>query len=110
MKIWVDDIRPAPEGWVWCKTSNETIKKICFSWGRDDVTDISIDHDAGDKVTWGGHYIHVLNWMDYMCNGEFAENFRKKIDPIRFHLHSDYSVGVDAMRKIIQKNGWTEVK
>ena len=23
MKIWVDDVRQAPEGYVWCKTSNE---------------------------------------------------------------------------------------
>ena len=23
MKIWVDDIRPAPEGYVWCQTTNE---------------------------------------------------------------------------------------
>ena len=23
MKLWVDDVRPAPEGYVWCKSVNE---------------------------------------------------------------------------------------
>ncbi len=28
MKIWVDDIRPAPEGYVWFKSVNETIEYL----------------------------------------------------------------------------------
>ena len=23
MKLWIDDVRPAPEGYVWCKSVNE---------------------------------------------------------------------------------------
>lgn len=35
MKIWLDDIRPAPEGYVWCKSVNiakRTMKRFvkCF--------------------------------------------------------------------------------
>ena len=28
MKIWVDDIREAPVGYIWCKSVNQTIKII----------------------------------------------------------------------------------
>ena len=28
MKLWIDDVRPAPEGYVWCKTVNEAKSEI----------------------------------------------------------------------------------
>ena len=28
VKIWVDDVRPAPDGYVWCKSVNAAIDKI----------------------------------------------------------------------------------
>lgn len=28
MKLWIDDIRPAPEGYMWCKSVNEAKRKI----------------------------------------------------------------------------------
>ena len=28
MKIWLDDIRPAPDGYVWCRSVNEVIGVI----------------------------------------------------------------------------------
>ena len=28
MKLWVDDIRPAPNGYVWCKSVNEAKEAI----------------------------------------------------------------------------------
>ena len=43
MKLWHDDIRPAPEGWVWARTNDEA-KEILLS---NEVTEISMDHDLG---------------------------------------------------------------
>lgn len=44
MKVWLDDVRPMPEGFdVWAKTSNKAI--ILLSSGK--VTHISFDHDLG---------------------------------------------------------------
>lgn len=40
MKLWVDDVRPAPEGYVWCKSVNEAktmikhIEDAFYSTGR----------------------------------------------------------------------------
>ena len=28
MKLWIDDVRPAPEGYIWCKSVNEAKKQI----------------------------------------------------------------------------------
>lgn len=104
MKIWVDDVRPAPEGYVWCKSVNKAIDTIEESeWYDRYVLDviielIDIDHDAGDYAEDGGDYIKLLDWLE-----ETGRNY-----PIR--IHSMNPVGVENMRRIIQRNGWTEVR
>lgn len=115
MKLWIDDLRPAPEGYVWVKTVNEAINFILsfeeyedgsldeldFYWLDDydgPLELIDIDHDAGDYAYDGGDYIKLLDWLE-----ETGRNY-----PIR--IHSMNAVGVANMRAIIQKNGWTEVK
>lgn len=110
MKLWIDDVRPAPEGYIWCKSVNEAKRKICAReqlfanhW-MDHVADsdiifiINIDHDAGDYVFDGGDYIKLLDWLE-----ETGRNY-----PI--HIHSMNPVGVENMKRIIQRNGWKEVR
>lgn len=113
MKIWVDDIRPAPEGYIWCHSVFRAIKEIQFCENRNNrygvhtdegVTDemeielIDIDHDAGDYFQYGGDYIELLNWLE-----ETGRNY-----PIR--IHSMNPVGVRNMRVIIERNGWKEIR
>lgn len=43
MKIWHDDIRPAPDGWVWARTNARAIDLLL----NGDVEEISLDHDLG---------------------------------------------------------------
>ena len=31
MKLWIDDIRTAPEGYTWCKTVKSAIDTIIFN-------------------------------------------------------------------------------
>lgn len=59
---------------------------------------IDLDHDAGDYACEGGDYIRLLDWLE-----ETKRNY-----PIR--IHSKNVVGVENMRRIIRRNGWTEVK
>ena len=115
MKIWIDDIRPAPKGYQWCKTVNQAINMI--QGFEDDVENaldeydypstelwnmsielIDIDHDAGIYVEDGGDYIKFLNWLE-----ETGRNY-----PI--HIHSMNPVGIANMRRIIEKNGWKEIR
>lgn len=100
MKLWVDDIRPAPEGYVWCKSVNKTIDTLSdlINFGIDDIEVIDLDHDAGDFYNDGGDYIRILDWIE-----KTGRNY-----PIR--IHSANVVGVQNMRRIIERNGWKEIK
>ena len=129
MKIWVDDVRPAPKGYVWCKSVIDVISLIGvvekliynYQWAIDTadfpelhsgltpivdnikkeiekqkIEVIDIDHDAGDYGP--PDYIEVLDWLE-----ETGRNY-----PI--HIHSMNPVGVENMRRIIERNGWKEIR
>lgn len=59
---------------------------------------IDIDHDAGEYAQYGGDYIKLLDWLE-----ETGRDY-----PIR--IHSMNSVGCANMRRIIERNGWKEIK
>lgn len=111
MKIWVDDMRPAPDGYVWIKSVDEFRECIEFlerqyqdrnhffcDRSQFAVELIDLDHDAGDYALFGGDYINILNWME-----ETGRSY-----PIR--IHSMNPVGRGNMRRIIRKNGWREIE
>lgn len=99
VKLWIDDVRPAPNGYLWCKTVIDAQAAVfVFEEAGDNIALIDIDHDAGEYVYGGGDYIKLLDWLE-----ETGRNY-----PIR--IHSMNPVGVENMRRIIQKNGWTEVR
>ena len=98
-------MRPAPVGYIWLKSVDESISAIetieynCRKLGSECIIKlIDTDHDAGDFVGAGGDYIKLLNWLE-----ETGRNY-----PIR--IHSMNPVGVANMRAIIERNGWTEVR
>lgn len=99
MKLWIDDIRPAPKGYIWLKSVKEAKHHICV-WEYQmfkQIELIDLDHDAGDYAYDGGDYIKLLDWLE-----ETNRNY-----PIR--IHSMNPVGVANMRAIIQRNGWKEI-
>ena len=80
-RLWHDDVRPAPEGWVWART-NEEAKTIFLTpevYGC--VTHVSLDHDMGNHDLPAGTYdggpnsgsgmpqkgeengMHLVEWM-----------------------------------------------
>lgn len=125
MKLWIDDVRPAPKGYTWCHSVNEAklailkieqLRQMLVADARfkmkqsleeyhkamrlvrkQSIELIDIDHDAGDYSNDGGDYIRLLDWLE-----ETGRSY-----PI--HIHSMNPVGVANMRAIIQKNGWLEV-
>lgn len=111
MKLWIDDVRIAPDGYVHIKSVDEAKECILFAEeqyaNRNNVNYncsnfiievIDIDHDAGDYAIFGGDYIKLLDWLE-----ETGRNY-----PI--HIHSMNPVGVENMRRIIRKNDWVEVR
>ena len=104
MKLWIDDIREPPFGYVWCKSVNDAKQKIIDNEQANRVNHfkypislLDIDHDAGNYAFDGGDYIRFLDWLE-----ETGRSY-----PIR--IHSANPVGVANMRRIIRRNGWTEV-
>lgn len=103
MKIWMDDLRPAPNGYRWVKSVQEAKIYCCQHLSPDNMLNIEefhLDHDAGDYAYTGGDYIELLKWLE--------EKQRCKHWHINgiFKFHSMNPVGVQNMRAIIQKNGW----
>ena len=96
MKLWIDDVRPAPERYVWAKSTNETIRFITEFENLVEIEILDVDHDSGDYFWDGGDYIKLLDWLE-----ETGRSY-----PI--HIHSMNPVGVANMRAIIKRNGWTE--
>lgn len=138
MKLWIDDVRPAPEGYTWAKSVNDAKKiiqdneeecnqiynkiRVCICtdeieegsveeimlWEeveKKELTLIDIDHDAGDYyVIDGGDYIELLKWLE---ERDFFETEKRKYN---IRIHSMNPVGVKNMRRIIERNGWKEVR
>lgn len=99
MKIWIDDVRPAPTGFFLCESTDKAIVTIEILLERGKSIElIDIDHDAGSFAQYGGDYIEVLKWME-----------KEGINNIPIRIHSMNPVGVQNMRAIIHRNGWTEV-
>ena len=115
MKLWIDDVRPAPNGYYRVLSVNDAKMVIANAEKRKNeygftvfyegeikhelpITLIDIDHDAGAYRNLGGDYIRLLDWLE-----ETGRSY-----PIR--IHSMNPVGVANMRAIIERNGWTEIK
>lgn len=98
MKLWIDDLRPAPDGYYWRETVNaaKSLIQMCERKGVE-IELLDLDHDAGPFADEGGDYIKILDWLE-----ETGRSY-----PIR--IHSQNPVGVQNMRAIIQRNGWKEV-
>lgn len=74
MKIWLDDVRPEPEGWVRCYWPNEVIALL----EQHPVTHISLDHDLGDDARGTGY--DVLKWLE-----EQVHLYGRKPPQIKIH-------------------------
>ena len=110
MKLWVDDVRPAPEGYAHIHSVNGAKRAIKHCEARMDaaadykvynrysIEVIDVDHDLGEYAKDGGDGVKLLDWLE-----ETGRNY-----PIR--IHSANAVGVQNMRRIIERNGWREVK
>ena len=92
MKLWIDDIRPAPDGFIWCKSVNQAKAAITayeHQYSCDNIL-IDLDNDAAD-------YFKILDWLEeknIVDTGYF------------FKIHSKNPVGIMKMEDIIHHNSW----
>lgn len=89
MKIYLDDIRDAPEGWIRAYWPSEVIALL----GQGGVTEISLDHDLGDDQRGTGY--------DVICWIEEAVVARGFVPP-KIVIHSANPVGRERMLRGIE--------
>lgn len=92
LKIWVDDIREVPTGYIGTKSVNETIHliEVIESKGGS-IECLDLDHDLGDYAKFGGDAIKIL---DYLVE-------RETFYPIK--IHTANPVGRQNMLRMIER-------
>lgn len=98
VKIWLDDIRPAPDKTYWTlKSVNQAKLVIRAAEGLEDVRiELNLDHDLGEYAKDGGDAIKLLDWM--------VET--ERFYPVR--LHTANPVGRENMQRMIRRYWPTE--
>ncbi len=51
MKIWLDDIRPPPRGYIWVNCSHQAIELL----KSEECAHLSLDHDLGNDEKGTGY-------------------------------------------------------
>jgi hypothetical protein len=96
MKVWVDDRREPPPGWVWVKTPAETIALL----DSGEVDELSLDHDLGlwddDGREQTGY--DVLLWIEEQV---VLHGYR----PPALAVHSANSAARERMERAIKSIG-----
>lgn len=93
IKLWCDDLRPAPEGWHWAKTITEAMRTLATQ----DVEEISLDHDIGHQLDFG-KTVACQETFEAVCWYLFALGGTKKIT-----IHSANIEAGKKMMKILQE-------
>ena len=92
IKIYVDDVRDIPEGYIGTRSVNQTIELIKEIESHDGSIDvIDLDHDLGDYAYDGGDAIKILDFL--------VE--RETFYPIDFHTANP--VGRANMERMIRR-------
>lgn len=84
VRLWLDDLRPAPPGWVWVKTVPAALALL----RRGLVGEVSLDHDLGEDG--GGTGYDVASWIE-------EEAFHVRLPRLRWAVHSANPIGRERM-------------
>lgn len=87
INIWLDDIRPAPEGWVWAKTVQEFIYHYFSNYQN--INMVSLDHDLGTPESGYDAVKIITGWHDFYL-------------PRKIFLHTSNPVGRENMYGLLQ--------
>lgn len=135
MKIWVDDIRPAPKGYIRVRSVEEAKWLLkSFIYFKNDkllffdtaldlfnkmsgnklkrkdfksavIEVIDLDHDAGDYAKKGGDYIKILDWLSEQT---VVYNADPTLFPLAFHTMNP--VGREMFKTVAERYGFPILK
>ena len=93
MKIYLDDFRAAPAGWILVRWPEEVIDLVM---AQDSVEAISLDHDLSEEGPSARTGYDVLPWIE-------AQVVVNGFVPPVLHAHSANSSAVERMKAAIEK-------
>ena len=96
INIWLDDIRPAPKGFIWVKTVNELINLVSkyYKDAYPKINIISLDNDLGENEPEGYKFLDHLEFMHYKFEIPLPNEIR---------VHSANAIARKRMNQIINK-------
>jgi hypothetical protein len=90
MKLWLDDLRPAPDGWTWVTTAPAAIERL----GAGGVLEVSLDHDLGEDPAAGSGY-DVAMFIEEAA-------FHGRLGRVAWAIHSANPVGRQRMTRALE--------
>lgn len=94
-KLYVDDLRPCPEGWDVVRSFHAAI----YALENYHIKEVSLDHDLGEDSFYGNKEMtgrDILNWLiDRKVHGKDV--------PAIVHVHSANPVGCATMEADIKR-------
>lgn len=96
INIWLDDIRPAPEGFIWVKTVDELINLYnkCVLDTKEQINIISLDNDLGENIPEGYKFLDYIEPRVILANDPLPNEIR---------VHSANAVARKRMNQVINK-------
>ena len=90
-RVYLDDLRRAPHGWIQTQTAEETIALL----KEGDVVELSLDYNLGPATTQTG--AAVLEWIDR----QIVENPEWQLPKV-IHIHSSHHRGRMYMVELLE--------
>ena len=106
LKLFVDDIRRAPEGWHCARTVTEAIRILATQT----VDEVSLDHDIAHAVPGSLVTAYATCPEDYSSVAHYLAAMTVDERPKSVRLHTANPHGVHAMDRILRDAGFTEVR
>ena len=96
INIWLDDVRPAPTGFIWVKTVDELISlyEKCVFNTKEHINIISLDNDLGENIPEGYKFLDYLEYCVMLVNSPLPNEIR---------VHSANIVAKKRMNQIIKE-------
>lgn len=89
VRLWLDDLRPAPHGWTHARTAPEAIALLAAGG----VEEVSLDHDLGPPEAGTGY--DVAAWIE-------ARAAEGTLPRVSWRVHSANPVGVQRIRAALE--------
>lgn len=101
-RIFVDDMRPVPEGWIGCRTVSEAIQTLAT---LQPIAEVSLDHDILFPATRVDRYTPLLNetfkGVAYFIRHFWPQGYGHDMYPFRLRIHTSNAGAARTMADIL---------